>query len=178
MSAVRLDWFCTRCRLRHREALSPTGQSRACRECAAKNQLTGAGLITTAGGDCTVRQCAACGAPDLWDRRDFPQRLGWALVALGGGGAILFWATGHPFYAIGLFTIFALFDAAAHWFTPPVTVCYNCMGEMRGVTPDHGGFDLHRAEEYAHSLEGLSDDCAGRSDADPRKNQTSNPGEP
>lgn len=156
MTPSRLDWFCIRCRLRHREALPRTVQSRACRECAAVNQLTGVAVNTMPDGACKLSRCAACGAPDLWDRRDFPPRLGWALVGVGTTGAILFWTTGHPFYAIGLFTLFALFDAAAHWFTPPVTVCYSCMGEMRGVIPDHGGFDLHRAEEYAHSLEGLA----------------------
>ena len=156
MSAARLDWFCVQCRLRHREALPQTAQQRSCRECAAVNALAGAPLHEQARAAAALRACAACGAPDLWDRRDFPPRLGWALVVLGASGAILFWATGHPFYAIGLFTLFALFDAAAHWFTPPVTVCYGCMGEMRGVAPDHGGFDLHRAEEYAHSLDGLA----------------------
>ena len=158
MIASRLDWFCVQCRLRHREALPQCALTRSCRECSTENVLTGAKLLAQEGGVSAVRACAACGAPDLWDRRDFPQRLGWALVILGATGAVLFWAAGHPFYTIGLFTLFALFDAAAHWFTPPVTVCYGCMGEMRGVAPDHGGFDLHRAEEYAQSLDGLAGD--------------------
>ena len=36
-----------------------------------------------------------------------------------------------------------------HWLTE-VTVCYRCHAELRGFVPnpEHGAFDIHRAEEY------------------------------
>ncbi len=102
-----------------------------------------------------IRACPACGAPDLWDKRDFPARLGYGLVVIGGGVAIVCYIWGHPFYAMGFFLLFALLDAVAHILVQPMSVCYSCMAEIRGAAPDHGGFDIHRAEEYAHSLEDL-----------------------
>ncbi len=138
--------------------------TRKCRECSAVNELPGAAATAAEGaGKPSVRACPACGAPDLWDKRDFPARAGYALVILGGGAAILCYALGHPFMAMGVFLLFALFDAAAHIFVPPMSVCYGCMAEIRGAAADHGGFDIHRAEEYAHSLEDLGEPPAGGS---------------
>ena len=160
-SPPTIDWFCGRCRLRHREALPAEPQSRRCRECASANELKGASASASGGGKPSIKRCPHCGAPDLWDKRDFPARLGYALVVLGGGAAIACYVFGHPFYAMGFFLLFALLDAAAHILVPPMSVCYGCMAEIRGGAPDHGGFDIHRAEEYAHSLDDLGEPPAG-----------------
>jgi hypothetical protein len=157
-AAPTLDWFCNRCRLRHREAVPARAATRTCRECRTDNVLPGAALAVAGPGEKpALRNCPACGVTDLWDKRDFPARLGYGLVVLGGGAAIGCYLFGHPFRAMAIFLGFALLDAAAHWLVPPLSVCYGCMAEIRGVKPDHGGFDIHRAEEYAHSLENLGE---------------------
>lgn len=158
-----LDWFCESCRLRHREPLPGAPAARACRECDAANALKGAASgAPDAAGRPSVKSCPHCGAPGLWDKRDFPARLGWGLVALGLAATVLLVATGHPFYAFLVMGSFVIVDIAAYALTPPMSVCYNCMGELRGVAPDHGPFEIHKAEEYVHALEGLGEGAPGR----------------
>lgn len=153
-----LDWFCTACRLRHREPVPAAPVERSCRECAAANRLGGAELgAVGAAGRPTLGKCPHCGAPDLWDKRDFPERLGWGLVVFGLLGSIGLIVGGHPFYAFAFMGSFVFLDVAAYWLTPPMSACYGCMAELRGIAPDHGPFDIHRAEEYAHSLADLGD---------------------
>ena len=48
------------------------------------------------------------------------------------------------------FAAVALLDFLIYHRLGEVTVCYRCHAELRGFpeNPDHGAFDMHRAEEY------------------------------
>lgn len=89
-----------------------------------------------------VARCWRCGEADFWTRKDFPAKVGLAIVAV---AAVLVFATG----SIWPIVIASLFDLALYRVLPWVTVCYVCRTEVRGVPrdPAHGAFDLAHQED-------------------------------
>jgi hypothetical protein len=96
-------------------------------------------------------RCPQCGCRDLFVRKDFPQKLGLAIVVVAGVAFLVLAASRQRFYLGALVLIVAaLIDAAMYWFVPRVTVCYRCRAEFRDVpvNPKHGGFELAVGEKY------------------------------
>src|SRR3712207_4431102 len=95
--------------------------------------------------------CPECGCRDLFVRKDFPQKLGLAVVALAAVAFLVLAARPATFY-LGVWVLVAatLADALLFSFVPKITVCYRCRAEFRGVpvNPEHGGFELATAEKY------------------------------
>jgi hypothetical protein len=98
-----------------------------------------------------ITACPKCGCTDLFVRKDFPQKLGLAIVVV---AAITFLAlASRPRYVyLGALVLAAaaVVDAAIYLFVGKVTVCYRCRAELRDVpiNPDHEGFELAVAEKY------------------------------
>jgi hypothetical protein len=90
-----------------------------------------------------VDKCPACAGEALFVQRDFNQKAGLAVVAV---GAVL--APFTPYYS-SLF-VAALVDAALYAVLPEITICYRCQAHFRGFArnPRHQAFDLHIAEQY------------------------------
>lgn len=97
--------------------------------------------------------CPSCGCGDLFIRKDFPQRLGLAIVMIA-GAAFLWLAAFRSSFYIGAIVLFAaaVIDAALYLFVPRITVCYRCRAEFRAhpLNPNHHGFDLATGEKYRH----------------------------
>ena len=95
--------------------------------------------------------CRACGCRDLFVRKDFPQKLGLAIVAAAGGAFLVLAARATTLY-IGVWVLVgaALLDGVLYLFVPRLTVCYRCRAEFRHVPPNprHGPFELAVAEKY------------------------------
>jgi hypothetical protein len=95
--------------------------------------------------------CPSCGCEDLFIRKDFPQKLGLAIVVVAGlTFLVLASMPRYFFFGAGVLLAAVLLDAALYLFVPKITVCYRCRTEFRGVplNPDHGGFELATAEKY------------------------------
>lgn len=95
--------------------------------------------------------CPVCGCRDLFVRKDFPQRLGLAVVVVAGVAFVVLAARRTTFY-LGAWVLLgaAAVDALLYAFVRRVTVCYRCRAEFRGVpvNPAHAGFELAVAEKY------------------------------
>ena len=102
------------------------------------------------GEDC-LSVCPNCGCRDLFIRKDFPQKLGLAVVVAAAVAFLVLAASRQRFY-LGVIVLIAaaLIDAVLYAFVPRITVCYKCRGEFRDVpvNPDHEGFELAVAEKY------------------------------
>ena len=88
----------------------------------------------------SVSRCAICGGERFYVQRDFNQKIGCLLVAVG--------AALSPFtYGISLLACL-LVDLAVFMFVGEATLCYRCSAIYRGVArdPRHGAFDLHVAD--------------------------------
>ena len=95
--------------------------------------------------------CPHCGCRDLFVRKDFPQRLGLAIVVVAAVMFLILAASRQRFY-LGVIVLLAAaaVDAAIYCFVGRVTVCYKCRAEFRDapINPKHDGFELAVAEKY------------------------------
>src|SRR3712207_3360011 len=103
------------------------------------------------GDPAPLTKCPACGCRDLFVRKDFPQRLGLAVV-VGAALTFLVLAARPATFYIGVWVLVSavVLDALVSLFVGRVTVCYRCRGEFRDVplNPAHAGFDPATAEKY------------------------------
>ena len=95
--------------------------------------------------------CPHCGCRDLFVRKDFPQKLGLAVVIIAGVSFLILAAFPRTFY-LGVIVLLAsaLVDFALYFVVPRITVCYRCRAEFRDrpLNPGHAGFELAIAEKY------------------------------
>lgn len=97
--------------------------------------------LTTSGG---LTGCLACGHPELYTERDFPRRIGLAVVILA--------AVMAPFTHYLSLLAAAAIDAALYRFAPKVVTCYRCLAQHRGFhgEPRHPRYDLGIAERLRY----------------------------
>jgi hypothetical protein len=95
--------------------------------------------------------CPHCNCREFFTRKDFPQKLGLALVAIAAIAFLILAARPATFYlgVIVLLTVTAL-DALLYLFVPKITTCYKCRADFRGrpISPELEPFDLATAEKY------------------------------
>lgn len=98
-----------------------------------------------------LQQCPACGCRDLFIRKDFPQKLGLAIVVIAAVAFLVLAASRQRFW-LGAIVLLAavVVDAVMYFFVPRITVCYRCRAEFRDrpINPAHEGFELAVAEKY------------------------------
>jgi len=98
-----------------------------------------------------LAQCPHCGCRDLFVRKDFPQKLGLALVALAALAFLILAARPHTLM-LGVYVLLGVtvVDAALYFVVPKITTCYRCRSDFRRVpvNPAHGGFNLAVGEKY------------------------------
>ncbi len=95
--------------------------------------------------------CPACGCRDLFIRKDFPQKIGLALVIVAAVAFLILAANPTTFYiGVWILVAAAVIDAAIYGLVGKVTVCYKCRAEFRDrpLNPAHGAFELATAEKY------------------------------
>ena len=135
--APEIAFACPRC---GREAVAGLDGAGRCPACGGETALE---LPAGVREDRLLERCPACGSKQLYVQRDFNQKAGIAIVAV---GAVL--APFTPYYSSLMAA--ALVDAALYAVLPEITVCYRCHAHFRGFArnPQHAAFDLHIAEQY------------------------------
>jgi hypothetical protein len=98
-----------------------------------------------------LSECSKCGCKDLFIRKDFPQKLGLAIVVVAAVAFLVLASSRRYFYlGVAVLVAAALIDAVMYFFVPKITVCYRCRAEFRNVpiNPAHEGFELAIGEKY------------------------------
>jgi len=97
-----------------------------------------------------VKRCLVCPSTDLYVRKDFPQRLGVALVVTGILGSSIAWYYSDVFWTFGILFATALIDLVLYTIVGDALMCYRCQTQYRSVeeTDSHGHFDLETHEKY------------------------------
>jgi DNA-directed RNA polymerase subunit RPC12/RpoP len=97
-----------------------------------------------------LKYCLACHSPDLFVRKDFPQRLGVCLVVLGFLLSAVAWNYYRIGWAFGILFVTAGIDVLLYLLVGEALVCYRCHAHYRGAAPDdrQGHFDLETHERY------------------------------
>lgn len=111
------------------------GAEASCPRCGAK------GTLAPADGE--LDKCLACGCPDLYRHRDFNQKLGLAVIAV---GAIAWIWTGSFWPMVAA----AAFDLLLYYLIADVVICYRCKAHHRGFPGVFKipAFDLEKHEHH------------------------------
>jgi hypothetical protein len=90
-----------------------------------------------------LKGCVACGCPEVYRHRDFNQKLGLGLVALG----VVLWLALGTFWPM---VAAAAIDLLLYLSLGDVAICYRCRAHHRGFDgiPALPRFDLERHEHY------------------------------
>lgn len=120
----------------------------ACEHCGHRNPPVAAGLSREA--PTPITSCPQCGNAELYRKKDVPQQIGCAVVLSAIALSTIAYAIWDFPGAFVVFASVALLDFLIYRRLGSVTVCYRCHAEFRRfpTNPDHGDFDMHRAEEY------------------------------
>ncbi len=102
--------------------------------------------------DCRrLKRCPACGCRDLFVRKDFPQKLGLAMVIIAAVVALALFATGNGLWAFAVLGAMAVIDACVYLLTGKLLVCYRCRSEFRDTpVSGHESYELATGEKYRH----------------------------
>jgi hypothetical protein len=97
-----------------------------------------------------IHRCLVCPSTELYARKDFPQRLGVALVIAGFIGSSIAWANYQVFWTFAILFATALIDLVLYVVMGESLTCYRCDAQYRGFEQieRHGGFDLETHERY------------------------------
>jgi len=129
---VKVEFGCTEC---GRAVEAAPGAAPNCPRC-------GGGFEALPEGD-TLDRCFACGCEELYRHRDFNQKLGIFLIALG----VFLWWLLKSFWPM---VVAAAIDLTLFKLLPDVGICYRCKAHHRGFEAIRGlpAFDLERHEHY------------------------------
>jgi DNA-directed RNA polymerase subunit RPC12/RpoP len=97
-----------------------------------------------------VLRCLVCPSHDLYVRKDFPQRLGVLLVAIGIIGSSIAWYYTSLAWTFGILFATAAADVLLFTLVGNALMCYRCGAQYRGVAnmESHGQFNLETHEKY------------------------------
>ncbi len=128
------------------EPLEKCGATMQCPRCRTEHAMRITDSMRERG---MVDQCAICGCRELFIRKDFPQRLGVAIVIVFGAVAIYCFT----FSVLAAWAVLAgavLLDLLIYFWLGRVTTCYACRAEYRkcALNLAHEGFDLATSEKY------------------------------
>jgi len=129
-----------------------------CSHCGQKIQIPADAIVGQ-----RLNRCLICPSEDLFARKDFPQRLGVALVILGFVASTIAWANYYVLLSFAILFGTALVDLVLYIVMGESLSCYRCHAQYRGVEEieTHGGFDLDTHERYRQLAARIKNTPAG-----------------
>jgi hypothetical protein len=142
---MNVTYNCPACQSTTRAQLARNAASIACTHCGQQINVP-SGAITGR----QIHRCLVCPSTELFARKDFPQRLGVALVVLGFVGSSIAWFNYQVLLTFAILFVTALVDLVLYIVMGESLTCYRCHAQYRGFEEieHHGGFDLETHERY------------------------------
>ncbi len=142
---MNVTFSCPRCQQSARSEVNPSDTSLHCSAC---DQEIAIGHDAFDGDQ--VRRCLVCPSTDLFVRKDFPQRIGVGIVALGIVGSSIAWGYTYTVATFAILFATALVDVLLYLIVPDALMCYRCGATYRSVhgMERHGAFNLETHERY------------------------------
>ena len=150
---MNVTYSCPECSSTVRTAIADEANHLACSKCG--RQI---GVPPGAIAKGRLTRCLVCPSTDLFARKDFPQRLGVALVVTGFIGSSIAWANYQVLWSFAILFGTALIDLVLYLVMGESLTCYRCHAQYRGFEEieRHGGFDLETHERYRQMAARLS----------------------
>lgn len=156
---MNVTFACPRCEQSARVEVPEGAVTLACPAC--RGEIV---LPPDAYADGEVRRCLVCPSTDLFVRKDFPQRVGVAIVVLGFVVSCITWNYYLPYWTFAVLFATALIDVVLWFIVPNCLHCYRCDAQYRGLSglEKHEVFNLETHERYRQQEIRLKQ-AAGRS---------------
>jgi DNA-directed RNA polymerase subunit RPC12/RpoP len=154
---MNVTYRCPNCQTTARAAFTAESTHVACPHCAQQINIPSGAVA----GE-RIERCLVCPSTDLFARKDFPQRLGVALVILGFVGSSIAWANYQVFWTFAILFFTAFVDLVLYLVMGESLTCYRCHAQYRGAREieRHGGFDLDTHERYRQMAARMKDRAA------------------
>ena len=142
---MTITFACPRCQRSGRVDLAAGACALECPHCGIELPIPPDAI-----GNGELRHCLACPSVDLFVRKDFPQRLGVAIVVLGFAMSCVTWWNYWLYATFGVLFATALVDVLLFALVDDALVCYRCGAEYRQLESmaAHGPFSLDTHERY------------------------------
>ncbi len=117
--------------------------------------------------DGRLDRCLVCPSTDLFVRKDFPQRLGVAIVVVGFAISCVTWYFYLTYLTFAVLLATALVDFALFAIVGESLTCYRCGAQYRQVEglKNYSGFNLETHERYRQESARLSQTAVRQPDA-------------
>lgn len=114
-------------------------------------------------GPSRLVRCLVCPSGDLFLRKDFPQRLGVGIVAVGLLASCVTWGMREMVATFAILFATALVDLVLFLLVPDCVACYRCQARYRGAGSEgFGAFDLETHERHRQQAARLRDAAVRR----------------
>lgn len=142
---MNLDFSCPGCHRGVRTSVEPADTAIECPKCG--QSIT---VPADAYDDGHLQRCLVCPSTDLFVRKDFPQRVGVVIVAVGIVGSCITWANSMLVATFAVLFATALIDVVLYLIVPDALTCYRCGATYRtsNAAGRHGPFDLETHERH------------------------------
>ncbi len=142
---MNITYACPTCETAIRTEFDAQTSELSCPHCNAKIAIAPETVV-----DAQVHRCLVCPSTDLYLRKDFPQRVGVALVGVGIVGSSIAWHYTNLPWTFGILFATALADVLLYSMVGDALMCYRCNTQYRGVASmeTHTHFDLETHEKY------------------------------
>ena len=142
---MNVTFSCPLCHQDARTDVTPGDDALVCPECHEAIKLPADAFD----GDHLCR-CLVCPSTDLFVRKDFPQRLGVGIVALGIVGSSVAWGYSLVIWTFAILFATALVNVVLYLIVPDALMCYRCGAHYRMADGHerHGAFNLETHERY------------------------------
>lgn len=156
---MNITFVCPHCHQAGRVEIAPAASEFACANC--DQRLPIAPQAIDAG---RLKRCLVCPSNDLFVRKDFPQRVGVVLVALGLTASCVTWGYHQTNLTFVVLFATAIVDLALYLVVPNALMCYRCGAQYRGTEglESHGPFNLETHERHRQQKARLAEHERGQ----------------
>lgn len=155
---MNVTYHCPACQHTVRSRFSAESTSLDCSLCRQRIEIPGDAVTER-----NIARCLVCPSTELFVRKDFPQRLGVALVVLGFVGSSIAWAYYQVLLTFAILFVTALVDLVLYVSMGESLMCYRCSAQYRGLQEmdAYGAFDLATHERYRQMAARMKDAKVG-----------------
>jgi hypothetical protein len=150
---MNITYACPSCERTTRSEFDETSPRLICVQCGAEQAIP-AGAVSEDG----VSRCLVCPSDELFLRKDFPQRLGVTIVAVGLAASCIPWYFHNWYGTFAILFATALVDVVLYLTMGDMLQCYRCQAQYRGVPglDSHESFSLETHERHRQQQARLS----------------------
>jgi hypothetical protein len=154
---MRITYACPACGTTVTHDQLESGPALGCPACQAALPIPGDAIVHNPADDSgplRLRRCIVCPSTELFRRKNFPQRLGVAIVVAGLAASCVAWGMRELVATFAILFATALLDVVLYVVMPECLTCYRCGARYSGdgVTESFGGFDLETHEKHRQMM--------------------------